>query len=132
MLFLFIFHSYFDLFSGYLGSTLEGQVLAELWNLLFKEEIRELNYEADEAGSSVYTSIDKTGVMLTFSGFSDKIAELVENIFAKLIEFRTSLQEHTFNNIYQSYSMDLKNATKDVPFWQVNLSNECNPLMGES
>ena len=73
---------------------------------LFKDSIVEEFYDADLAGLYYRINSNTYGVVVSFSGFNEKMSVLVENIFEKLASFK--IDPKRFNILKESVSLSFE------------------------
>jgi insulysin len=93
--------------------------LAELWNKLLKETIREENYLAELSGLKNEIEIDNHGVRITVNGFSEKFSRYFEYLVEKVAQFQPTEADHKFfDDAKSEFLLKLKNRFYSKPYEQ--------------
>ena len=98
-------------------------VLAEIWNKILKERLREEIYLADIAGLKHDIEIDNHGLRITLNGFSEKYPKFFEFLIKAVADFLPSPKdEKAFDDIKNEYIVILKNYYFAKPYEQAQRS----------
>jgi insulysin len=88
-------------------SSARNLQLAQLYNAAVAEGLNEKVYPIQMAGLSYGLAIEKKGVVLSFGGYSERIADLLKLVIRNLKEVR--IDEQKFSNIKEAMIRGLEN-----------------------
>ena len=91
-------------------------VLSQLYTDAISEGLNEFGYPVRLAGLEYSINVDKKGVILTFSGYSDRILELIKKVSGRLKEI--TIDKKTFNTLKEVRARRYQNFHFQQPFEQ--------------
>ncbi len=97
-------------------SSPRNAVLSQLYTDAISEGLNEFGYPVRLAGLEYDINVDKKGIILTFSGYSDRILELIKKVSGRLKDI--SIDKKTFNNLKEVRERRYQNFHFQQPFQQ--------------
>jgi len=97
-------------------SSPRNAVLSQLYTDAIREGFNEFGYPVRLAGLEYGINVDKVGINLTFSGYSDRIQELVKTVAGRLKKI--SIDQKTFNTLKEVRLRRYQNFHFQQPYQQ--------------
>ena len=102
--------------SPHVYSSPRNAVLSQLYTDAIREGLNEFGYPVRLAGMEYGINVDKNGINLTFSGYSDRIQELVKTVASRLKTI--TIDKKTFNNLKEVRLRRYQNFYFQQPYHQ--------------
>jgi len=102
--------------SPHVYSSSRDAVLSQLYTDAIREGLNEFGYPVRLAGMDYGINVDKKGINLTFSGYSDRIQELVKTVASRLKMI--TIDKKTFNNLKEVRLRRYQNFYFKQPYQQ--------------
>jgi insulysin len=109
-------HLMFQIHSAHVYSSPRNAVLSQLYTDAVREGLNEFGYPVSLAGLEYGINVDKKGINLTFSGYSDRIQELVKKVAGRLKTI--TIDKKTFNTLKESRLRRYQNFHFQQPYQQ--------------
>ena len=106
----------FRINSPHVYSSPRNAVLSQLYTDAVIEGLNEFGYPVSLAGLEYGIIVDKKGINLTFSGYSDRIEELVKKVAGRLKTI--TIDKKTFNTLKEARLRRYRNFHFQQPFQQ--------------
>ena len=97
-------------------SSPRNAVLSQLYTDAISEGLNEFGYPVRLAGLEYSINVNKKGIILTFSGYSDRILELIKKVSGRLKEI--TIDKKTFNTLKEVRARRYQNFHFQQPFQQ--------------
>ncbi len=97
-------------------SSPRNAVLSQLYTDAISEGLNEFGYPVRLAGLEYGINVDKKGIILTFSGYSDRILELIKKVSGRLKGI--TIDKKTFNTLKEVRARRYQNFHFQQPFQQ--------------
>lgn len=109
-------HLMFRIHSPDVYSSPRNAVLSQLYTDAIREGLNEFSYPVSLAGLEYGINVDKQGINLTFSGYSDRLLELVKTVAERLKKI--TIDNKTFNNLKEIRLRRYQNFHFQQPYQQ--------------
>ena len=109
-------HLTFRINTSQVYSSPRNAVLSQLYTDAISEGLNEFGYPVRLAGLEYGINVDKKGIILTFSGYSDRILELIKKVSGRLKEI--TIDKKTFNTLKEVRARRYQNFHFQQPFQQ--------------
>ena len=109
-------HLKFRINTPHVYSSPRNAVLSQLYTDAISEGLNEFGYPVKLAGLEYGINVDKKGIILTFSGYSDRILELIKKVSGRLKEI--TIDKKTFETLKEVRARRYQNFHFQQPFQQ--------------